>query len=365
MVAAPGRLNLMGDHTDYEGGLALPMAINRWLVVAAGTRGGGVEATPRGHVWTNLDPEGAEFDGDDPPRRGVWTDYVAGVLHHCWSDGIRPAPFDAAICSEIPAGAGLSSSAALEVGIALALEALSGSQRSPLERARICRRAEHDFAGVPCGPMDQITVAMARPGHALLIDCASEAVEPVPFSDGEACVLVIDSQVRHTLTDGSYARRRRECREAALALGVETLRKAADGAWNGGLSPLLAKRVRHVVTENQRTLESAEAIRRGDWDHLGQLMLASHDSLSRDFEVSCDELDTLVELARARRGRGILGARMTGGGFGGSVIVLAKREDAPDLGAELCAAYERATGLVTSAFLTAPAGAASIVSEAP
>jgi galactokinase len=226
----------------------------------------------------------------------------------------------------------------------------------------LCRRAEHEFAGVPCGVMDQTVVVQAQAGHALLLDCRSFAIEHVPFAPGDTCVLVVNTSVRHSLAAGEYAKRRAECDAAAAALGVASLRDASLDAIASAapvLTRVAGRRARHVVTENARTLAAARALARGDWVELGQLMYASHASLSGDFEVSCRELDAVVAIAdRIGTAGGVWGARMTGGGFGGCAVCLVRSDAVPSISARIAADYHAETGRTAVIFpVHAAAGA--------
>lgn len=365
VVAAPGRVNLIGDHTDYQGGLALPMAIERWLTVAAAPRPG-----PPGSatIWTGFGDQLVRIEPDYEPAEHTWANYVAGVLRLGARQGVEPPAFDAVVHSDVPVGAGLSSSAALEVAFALVTEALSGTPRRALDRARLCRKAEHEYANVPCGPMDQIAVAMAQPGQALFLDCGTERFETVPVDSKAVDVLVLDSGVRHELADGEYAHRRVQCQRAAQRLEVRNLAgvTVADlQAARKALDSTLFRRARHVVTENERTLQMVQALRAGNFTTAGQLMYESHRSLSEDFEVGCPELDTLVRLAAQEAAAGLYGARMTGGGFGGSIVALVEHGRGSSIGDRIGENYQRQTGRTTHAFTTGAAGAARVVAPKP
>jgi galactokinase len=311
MWTAPGRVNLIGEHTDYNGGFVLPIAIDRFTTVAAGPREDGAL---RAHSLQMSDDSG-------------WAKYIEGVVRALADDGVRVDGADLLVDSTVPTGAGLSSSAALEVAAAAALWALAGAGAGaatpdPKRLASVAYRAETAYVGVPVGIMDQTVVAMAEEGHALFLDTRSLETEQVPF---DPCatglhVVVIDSGVRHRLDDGRYGERRRQCEAAAAALGVDQLRDASTEQVDAAdIDDTLRRRARHVVTEDERVLRATELLRGGDVAALGPLLLASHASLRDDFEVSIPELDHIVDEA----GRlGALGARMTGGGFGGSALAL-------------------------------------------
>ena len=307
MIAhAPGRVNLIGDHTDYTGGLVLPMAVDLGTTVA-GEPGG------REVRLASADAEGevvVPLDVDEPAAvEPAWGRYVAGVVAVT-----RPAEgFTGDVTTTLPVGAGLSSSAALEVAVALAL----GFAGSAVELALACQRAEQLASGVPCGVMDQLAAAAGVAGHALLIDCGTLAVRPVPLPAGVEVVVVHSGEPRR-LADSAYAERRRHC-EAAAAL-VGPLDRASLASVEGLTDPVLRARARHVVTENERVRRFAAALEEGDVAACGRLMVESHESLRLDFEVSTPRLDRLV--ARLVSTPGVHGARLTGAGFGGCVVAL-------------------------------------------
>ncbi|MBM4380519.1 MAG: galactokinase, partial [Deltaproteobacteria bacterium] len=303
---APGRVNLIGDHTDYNDGFVLPMALEQATVVV-GAPGGQPGAGRRVRAWSAQLQAEAVIDLEHPlePGEPHWANYVRGVLDGFATRGLQGPSLDLVIDSDVPAGAGLSSSAALEVALATLLEAATGHALDPMEKALLCQRAEHAFAGVPCGFMDQFASVLGREDHFLLIDCRSRAVEPVPMREAGLSLLVADTNLAHRLEDGQYARRRQECEEAARRLGVRSLREVSlEQVIHGesALAPLLARRARHVVTESARTQRAAQALRQGEWELLGRLMGESHASLRDDFEVSCAELDSLVDIAHSGRG---------------------------------------------------------------
>jgi len=357
VVRTPGRVNLIGEHTDYNDGLVLPMAIERGVRIEVSPRPDRIVA-----LETSREPGVVEIDLAERPRPGRrdWARYPLGVIAGYLQRGFDPPGFTARISADLPAGGGLSSSAALEVAMATAIEAVCGRSLPPEERALLCQRAEHEFAGVPCGIMDQFAVTFGRPGHALLLDCRSRAIRHVAC--GDVAVLVADSGVKHALADGEYARRRQECQAAADALGVASLRDVAAADWPRLAERLpepLVRRARHVVTENDRVGRFVAALETGDWPTAGQLMAESHDSLANDYEVSCRELDLLVALAADVPG--IVGCRMTGGGFGGCVVALARPDAAEAALATLLERYRTESGIAATGFLTRPAAGAGVV----
>ncbi|MEM9657901.1 MAG: galactokinase, partial [Planctomycetota bacterium] len=323
-VAAPGRVNLIGEHTDYNEGFVFPLAIERYVVMTASP-----SDSTHSAVFSTLLEECARFAMEDfEPQRKDWTSYVRGVFAGCQRRGIESGPLNILVDSNVPLGSGLSSSAALEVAAATLIEAVTGVSMDPVEKARICQRAEHEFPGVPCGIMDMFSSALGAADRLLLIDCRSETAEQVPLDDAEIAVLVINSNVKHELTGGEYAERRDQCERAAQLLGVPALRDVTPEQLESlevKLDDLLYCRARHVVTENDRTLRASEALRNGDWPQVGELMYASHASLREDYQVSCPELDLLVELAQEiGSDGGVIGSRMTGGGFGGCTVSLVR-----------------------------------------
>ena len=354
-IVAPGRVNLIGEHTDYNDGFVMPLAIDRGLRLAVRRRPGA-----RAMISTSLGGPAVAIDLAQPlaAGRSDWGRYVEGVIAGFQRLGWTIPGFEAAITTDLPVGGGLSSSAALEVGIATAVEELCGRRLDPVAKALLCQRAEHEFAGVPCGIMDQFAVTLARHGHALLIDCRSRAVEHVPLGD-EVALLVIDSGVKHALVDGGYAARRRECEAAAGLLGVPALRDVTDAEAASGLDRLPdreRRRARHVITENDRVHRFATAARRGDWQAAGRLMRASHASLRDDFEVSCRELDLIC--AAVDGVPGVFGCRMTGGGFGGCAVALLDGRMADAALASARAGCGAALGHEPAMFLTRPGPAA-------
>ncbi|MFH1748162.1 MAG: galactokinase [Planctomycetota bacterium] len=329
--SAPGRVNLIGEHTDYNDGYVLPIAIPQRTYVSVAAAPADVGQV-RVYSQTLDDELHWPLDGWHEQSARHWSSYVAGIIALLRQRGIEAGGLDLLIDSAVPPGGGLSSSAALEVALASALTRLAGVTLSNRELAELCRQAEHEYAGVPCGVMDQYAVLVAQAGAALLLDCRSLEYEHVPLKLDGHVFLVIDSGVKHELANSEYAQRQRECREAVRILQgadqtVESLRdvdmtlllKNLDN-----LPPRVADRARHVITENQRTREAAAAFRAGDLKECGRLMSASHDSLRDDYQVSCQELDLLVEIVKALPG--VLGARLTGGGFGGCIVVLAEED---------------------------------------
>jgi galactokinase len=335
---APGRVNLIGEHTDYNGGFVLPVAIDRTIAVAAATGEG-----KRVRVYSADFHARDEWAVDAPRKTGrrEWRDYVRGVAWALLESGHELRGADLAIAGDVPLGAGLSSSAALEVAVAGSLCAVSGVQIEPSVMALLCQVAENRFVGVQCGIMDQLAAACAKAGHALLIDCRSLEMEHVPLPD-DITIVVVDSKVPRRLGETAYNERREECTAAARALGVEWLREAGAGDVERLEEPL-RRRARHVVSENRRVVEAVEALRASDVRRVGGLMYESHASLRDDFEVSTAELDLLVELAS--RTEGVIGARLTGAGFGGCTVNLVERDAVGRFEASVVGPYREKTGL--------------------
>jgi galactokinase len=338
--AAPGRVNLIGEHTDYNDGYVLPVAIDRHTVVAAARRGDG---RLRCRSLQEDDALDVHLDDVAPDTVRGWGAYVAGAAWALLRDGVRLDGADVVVNGDVPLGAGLSSSAALACATTGALAALAGATPPPREIARIARRAEIEIVGMPCGVMDQLASTLGRAGDAVFIDTRTLEVAHIPFDPGSSglALVVIDTRAPHRLVEGAYAERRASCEAAAAALGVGALRdadlemvEAFEAA--GRLEPLLARRARHVVTENARVLDAAGLLRSGGLDRLGGVLGASHTSLRDDYEVSCPELDVAVEAAV---GAGAVGARMTGAGFGGSAIALVPAGVVAGMEAAVAAAY--------------------------
>lgn len=360
VFCAPGRVNLIGEHVDYNGGSCLPLALPHSACAAVAARPDDlvtVTSLQRDRPWQG------RLEALGPGDVAGWPAYVGGVIWALQQDDWTLPGMDIVIDSRVPIGAGLSSSAALECAVALAANALApASAPDDALRHRLanaCRRAEADVVGAPTGGMDQTVSLLASSGSALLIDCQDWSTRDVPWDPASADLelLVIDTRASHTLADGGYASRRNDCEQAARLLGVGTLRDVADidSALDRPLDPRLRRRVRHVLTEMVRVDQAVAALDTGDVATLGALLDLSHDSLRDDFEVSCPELDTVVHTARTL---GALGARMTGGGFGGSAIALVPTSRAAAIEEAIHHAFAE-RGWRTPAFLTAaPAGRA-------
>jgi galactokinase len=343
---APGRINLIGEHTDYNDGFVMPAAIDLhcWVAIAPA-------ANRVVEVYSSNFNESRSFDLDQPEPRGDWSDYVQGVTVVLEKSGYRFPGAKMLISSEIPMGSGLSSSAALEVAAGLAL---LDTQDAPCDRAQLaqaCRRAENEFVGARCGIMDQFVSCNGRAGHVLLLDCRSLEHSFLSVPE-DACLVICNTMVRHAIAGGEYNIRRSQCEEGVRLLsgvlpGLSALRDVSPEDLDRfrELLPLTVhKRCRHVVGENQRVLASAAALEDQDLERFGKLMAASHQSLRDDYEVSCPELDLMVTLAQAVEG--VYGARMTGGGFGGCTVNVIASEAVPEFAAKIAPAYAARTGIV-------------------
>lgn len=362
-AAAPGRVNLIGEHIDYCDGFVLPFAIDRYIVIA-----GCANDTHEVRIGTSMGDETTSFSvkGHVEVGEPKWSNYVRGVVRGFQERGHNVPGFDAFIISSVPGGAGLSSSAALECATATFLEGLLDTNLQTREKALLCQKAEHDFAHVPCGIMDQYASCFGKANKLVLIDCRSGEPDLVPFENPDLTVLIANTMVHHELSDGGYAARRKHTEEGLAILGKKSWRDVSAGDIQANWTDLgtpVNRRSRHVVSEIERTQAAAKALARNDFEALGPLMAASHDSLRDDFEVSCKELDIMVEIAR-RIGQsgGVIGARMTGGGFGGSTVTLCETNKAVSIADKLASEYEKTTGIKAQIFASRPSKGAHLVS---
>jgi len=361
VYAAPGRVNLIGEHTDYNDGFVLPAAIDlrTWVAIAP-------RADRRLRVASTSFPDEVDLDlGDAAPRPGAhWSDYVRGIAGVLERAGRRLSGADLLVHGEVPIGSGLSSSAALCVAAGYALLDSSGCPIDRVELARFAQQAEHEYVGTRCGIMDPFVSCFGEPARALLLDCRSLSFELVPLP-ADVSLVVSNTMVKHALAGGEYNRRRAECEEGVrqLARSFPEVRALRDvdserlEAVRGELSEVVYRRCRHVIGENARVVQAAQALRTGDLSGFGRLMAESHRSLRDDYEVSCAELNTLVELANEVGG--VYGTRMTGGGFGGCTVSLVRSERAPAFERHVADGYEKATGRKAEIYVCAAgAGAA-------
>jgi galactokinase len=364
-VRAPGRVNLIGEHTDYNGGFVLPCAIDRQTLVAARPRSDGQLRVVAADFGGATDAFGVQ--APVPHHASApWANYVRGVVAVLQTElaarGLVLQGADLAIAGDVPQGAGLSSSASLEVAVLHTLNTLQGLGLARPAIALLAQRAENSFVGCQCGVMDQMISACGEAGHALLIDCRSLATRAVPLPAGLA-VVIVHSRVQRGLVDSAYNERRRQCEAAAAHYGVPALRdlglaQLRDGV--DGLDALTFRRARHIVTENQRTLDAAEALAAGDLRRLGALMAASHASMRDDFEITHPAVDELVAIAQAAIGTEG-GARMTGGGFGGCVVALLPQARVPALQAHIAAEYRAPGGEPATVWVCQAAGGVGAV----
>jgi len=377
-AAAPGRINVIGEHTDYNGGWVLPMAIDRYTVLVAAP---GLQADRIRVRSLSLGEQSAvSLSRLSDLSDDKWMRYLQGVLAEYAHRAVVCPPLDIVVASSVPVGGGLSSSAALELAMAHLIEAVTETTWSPSERIRAAVSAERDGAGVPCGIMDQTIVEQGEQGCVLLLDCAQGLISStIPCDDPQIAWLVIHSGVSHDLADGAYAQRRAECEMICEALQVGSLRDVTPEMITTltpdlpALSPIqspiqsrlkvpfdevLLRRARHVVTENQRVLAATEALKTANWSTLGELLFESHHSLRDDYQVSCEELDVLVELAQAQDD--VFGARMTGGGFGGCIVALVDREALSSVATSISQGYVQRVGLSPQCYRVKPASGADV-----
>lgn len=364
LVRAPGRVNLIGEHTDYNDGFVLPAALGMYCYVAVAPRLDGILRVRSAQLDETVDLNIGALSG--PPERH-WSDYVRGVAAVLASLGYALKGANLLISSEVPVGAGLSSSAAIEVSTALALDSVAALNIPRVELPRICQRAENEYSGAMCGIMDQFISTFGKAGHGLMLDCRSLRYELAPVPDSVRLV-ICNTMVKHELSGGEYNQRRAACETASKRIGLDkpSVRALRDVTmadlrfYRDILGDTVYRRCRHVVTENQRVLDALSALKSGDMTGFGELMYASHASLRDDYEVSCDELNIMVDLASHIQG--VYGARMTGGGFGGCTINLVKAEAVPRFESLISADYKKATGLAPVVYVCSTADGAGPVS---
>lgn len=358
---SPGRLNLLGEHTDYNGGQVLPAAIHLGNRFEVAPRRDGRVRIHSAHVNETVD-----LDIREPPpsRQGHWSDYVAGVLNE-W-DAVGEFGFDIAVFSTLPTGAGLSSSASITTGFAFLLASEWGQQIDRIALARLAQRVENRFIGLDCGILDQLSVALGQADHLLHIDCSTLEYKPVPFDSGSYTLLSAETGVPRSLAASHYNTRRRECESAAALLqkiddSIDSLSRATlnDLAACDALQAhaTLRARARHIVSENNRVAAAVRFLDAGDMAGVGNLMVESHRSLAKDYAVSCPELDIMVE--EAMRLDGVVGAKMTGGGFGGAAVVLVETAVSESVRETLAAAYRKKAGITPSIIECRPAAGLS------
>lgn len=347
VVRSPGRVNLIGEHTDYNDGFVLPMAIDRAIWIAGRPRADG-----QVHLMSLDFNASASFSLQElANQKAGWVEYIKGVAWVLQGKGYNLKGWDGVIVGDVPVGAGLSSSAALELAAARCFAAVSNLPWDPKQMALLAQRAECEWIGMQCGVMDQLIAAAGQPHKALLIDCASLDMQPAPLPPGTA-VVIMDTSTRRQLVDSAYNERRASCESVAAAFGLRTLRSLDPAAFEARfdqLDPVARTRARHVLQENARTLQAVQAMRAGNATTLGQLMNQSHESLRDDFEVSSPALDQMAALAQAHPA--CYGARMTGAGFGGCAVALVAAEQAATFVDHISSSYKTATGHEPSLYL--------------
>ncbi len=363
--SAPGRVNLIGEHTDYNDGFVLPMAIEKEIVMLGQLRNDRMVRVLDFGYNTEID---FSLDKLIPLRKNTWANYLMGVV-----DEIQKAEYilqgtNLIFRSNIPRKAGLSSSAALEVVTALAIAELNSLKIEPVKMARLCQQAENNFVGVACGIMDQYISCLGQKNHALFIDCRSNNYEPIPFKGHNYQIVICNSKIQRSLVNSEYNKRREECKIAAelfnhkLTSEIRALRDVTIDEYKkyqGQLPGTIARRARHVISENYRVQAGVQALREGNFAAFGQLMIESHQSLKNDYEVSCTELDLLVDLALKQEG--VLGARMTGAGFGGCTVNLLKRDYVDVFEKRIKKEYKKITGINPDIYITRPSEGAKVL----
>lgn len=357
IIRSPGRVNLIGEHTDYNDGFVLPMAIERAIWMAIRLRDDDEIILHSGDF-----PAPAAISLRDIQRQDGWGEYVAGVAWALKLAGYHLAGWEGIMLSDIPIGAGLSSSAALEMAVASAFSVAGNWHFEPLKMARLSQQAENEWVGAQTGIMDQMVIAANQADHALMIDCRDLSTRQIPLPTGTK-VVIMDTATRHSHTDSGYNERRKECEVAAAHFGVSHLRDLTFSQFERfaeGLDDVPLRRARHVITENERVLEAAKAMKAGDAKRMGALMNASHLSMRDDFEITNAALNIMVELAQFQPG--CHGARMTGGGFGGCAVALVQAENAESFAENIRPAYERETGLKPEIYISKASNGVEVLS---
>ena len=359
LVRAPGRVNLIGEHTDYNDGFVLPMAIDRAIWIALSPR---VDSQVR---IRSLDLEvDSVFDLHSLMKGKGWLEYIKGVANELLKAGYKLRGFDAVLTGDVPRAAGLSSSAAVELATARAFAAVSGFAWDAAQMAKISQKAENEWVGVNCGIMDQMASAASKEGFALFLDCRTLEYQHAPLPE-KTSVVILDTSTRRGLVDSAYNERRSQCEEAARWFGVKALRDVSVDEFerSSGLSDVVMKRARHIITENARVLEAVDVMKAGNIKRLGELFNASHNSLRDDFEVTNEALNQIVECAREQSS--CYGARMTGAGFGGCAVALVQGENTRTFTNAVSAAYKQRSGLDASIYVCKASEGASLVKKRP
>lgn len=359
VVRAPGRVNLIGEHTDYNDGFVFPMAIDRAVWLALRPREDGIVRL----YSLDLEAE-ASFELLSLTKGSDWIEYPKSIAYELIKAGYTLRGFDAVMTGDVPRGAGLSSSAAVELAIARAFSAVSGFAWDAASMAKLSQKAENEWVGVNCGIMDQMASAACKEGHALFLDCRSLEIQHAPLPTGVS-IVILDTSTRRGLVDSAYNERRSQCEEAARWFGVKALRDVSMDEFNkspkDGLDQLAARRARHIVSENARVLEAMKAMQAGDVKRLGELFNASHNSLRDDFEVTNDALNIMVECAREQKS--CYGARMTGAGFGGCAVALVREENASEFADAVSVAYRQRSNMEAAVYVCKPSEGASLIVE--
>ena len=359
IVRAPGRVNLIGEHTDYNDGFVLPMAIDRAIWIAL---------SPRADTQVrirSLDLEvDSAFELHSLAKGKGWLEYIKGVANELLKAGHKLRGFDAVLTGDVPRAAGLSSSAAVELATARAFAAVSGFTWDAAQMAKISQKAENQWVGVNCGIMDQMASAASKEGFALFLDCRTLEYQHAPLPENTS-VVILDTSTRRGLVDSAYNERRSQCEEAARWFGVKALRDVSVDEFerSSGLSEVVMKRARHIITENARVLEAVDVMKAGNIKRLGELFNASHNSLRDDFEVTNEALNQIVECAQEQSS--CYGARMTGAGFGGCAVALVQEGNAREFTNAVSAAYKQRSGLDASVYVCKASEGASLVKERP
>ncbi len=366
VVRSPGRVELIGNHTDYNDGFVLPMAIDRQCVMTARRR-----ADRKVRIYSELFKEEVEFplESELKPGKPAWANYGKGVAALLLKAGKKLVGMDIYVTCDIPSGGGLSSSAALEVGYGKTLLAGSGEELDPVELALLCQLAEHTYAGAPCGIMDQFICALGRKAHALLLDCRTRKYELVPVPFQHASILIADTKVKHDLGSSGYPLRRKQCFEVVdiikkelpkvthlRDIDMKTLERFKDK-----IDELHFARARHILSENDRVIQMVEGFKKNDLKLAGRMMSKSHNSSRDDYDVSCEELNYMVQEVGGYEG--VYGSRMSGGGFGGCIVALVENEYAGQIEKKLSAAYLKKYGKEPGIFFTGAAGGAEIIKK--
>ncbi len=353
IVRSPARVNIIGEHTDYNDGFVFPASINRSLRMVAARREDRIC-----RVYSTRYDTTVEFSLDELKKTREWTDYVKGTLKELFARDFPVGGFDAVIGGDLPVASGLSSSAALELAVSACCQTLFGFEVEPWEDIKLARRAENHFVGVNCGIMDQFSIRLGRKGHGLFLDCRSLEYEAVPIPEDELVFVIADSKVERNLGNTEYHARQKQCERGRLFFksinkSLRSLRDVSEDLLivnRDKLDPVIYRRCRHVITENKRVIKAVEALKSPDMKLFGEMMNISHESCKNDYEVSCRELNILVELAR--KVPGVLGARMTGAGFGGCTINLVSRNRLDEFQDKVGRLYQSSTGLEPSFIVT-------------